>query len=181
MADDELKLSVAPENSPDRCLSGNDRGQCKYLKYPGTDYCPRHMGRSGHEVRKRDLHNYALTRFRNQIVEKAYSSRLKSLTEEIAILRFTLEKLLESCNDDFDLILYQSKITELVKAIASTVESCHKMEEKANLVLDKNQLVVIANRLIGLLTEKVDPELLPSLADDIILAFENPIDQPALT
>lgn len=172
--DEQHKLIVAPEDSPTRCKDGNASGQCKYEAYPGLKFCPRHMGRSHHEQRKNELKNYVLTKFRTEVENKVYSGRHKSLIEEVALLRHTLQLVWNNCQTEFDVVLYQSKIVETVRAISSTLESCQKLEERANLTMDKAQLTVICRRLIEVTNKYVSPEQMPDMAEEILKAFEDP-------
>lgn len=174
--DEQHKLIIAEPDSPTRCKDGNKVGQCKYEAYPGLDFCPRHMGRSHHEQRKNELRNYVLTKFRTSVENKVYSGRHKSLIEEVALLRHTLETVWNNCETPFDLVLYQGKIVECVRAIASTLESCQKLEERANLTMDKAQLTVICRRLIEVTNNYVDPEQMPQMAEEILKAFEDPTE-----
>jgi len=174
--DEQRKFVIAEPDSPTRCKDGNQSGQCKYEASPGLDFCPRHMGRSQHEQRKNELKNYVLTKFRANVENKVYSGRQKSLIEEVALLRFTLETVWNNCETEFDVVLYQSKIVECVKAIAGTLKACQELEEKANMTMDKAQLTVICRRLIEITNNYVEPEKMPQMAEEILKAFEEPTE-----
>jgi len=174
--DERHKFIVADPDSPTRCKDGNDKGQCRYEAEPGLQFCGRHMGRSKHEQRNTELKNYVLTKFRASVENKVFSGRQKSLIEEVALLRHTLETVWNNCENEFDVVLYQGKIVECVKAIASTLKACQELEEKANLTMDKAQLTVICRRLIDITNNYVDPEKMPQMAEEILRAFDDPTE-----
>jgi hypothetical protein len=129
------------------------------------------MGRGAGDSADQELKNYYLTKFKARVESKVYSTRLKSLIEEIGILRLVLETIINNATDEFDLILYYGKITEVVNAIRQTVESCVKLEEKSSLVLDQAQIVVVARRLIDIISEQVPEDKVEVVATKVLEAF----------
>lgn len=169
---DQVTLTRCDPDDPNRCQASHSTLQCPYLADEGSKYCARHGGKSGNKDKQLALRNYRLTRFRVRVEEKLSSPRVKSLTEEVGILRLTLEQVLENCQDDYELTLYSTKITELVSAIRATLEASIKIEEKSNLTLDKTQVMVVAERLIKIIGERISEEEMSEVADQIIKAFE---------
>lgn len=161
------KFEVVAYDDPDACALGG----CKYKKHPDSEYCPRHMGRGAGDTKDGELQNYLLTKFKSRVEGKVYSTRLKSLIEEIGILRLVLESVINNAEDDFDLILYYGKIIELVNAIRQTVDSCVKLEEKSNLVLDQAQIVVVARKLIEIVSQNVTEDKIELVATQVLEAF----------
>lgn len=169
---DEVRLIRCDPDDPDRCKASHSSLQCPYLADTGSKYCARHGGKSGNTEKQVALRNYRLTKFRERVENKLASPRLKSLTEEVGILRITLEQVLENCTDEYELTLFSTKITELVGAIRSTLEASIKIEERSNLTLDKTQVMVVAERLIKIIGDRIPEEDMSEVADQIIKAFE---------
>jgi hypothetical protein len=161
------KFEVVAYDDPEACALGG----CKYKRHPDSTYCPRHMGRGAGDSADQELKNYYLTKFKARVESKVYSTRLKSLIEEIGILRLVLETIINNATDEFDLILYYGKITEVVNAIRQTVESCVKLEEKSSLVLDQAQIVVVARKLIDIISEQVPEDKVEMVATRVLEAF----------
>lgn len=168
---DEQRLFRCTPDDPDRCQASHAQMQCPYLAQEGKLYCARHIaGDRGRQ--KEEIHNYFLTKFKARLESKIASPRIKTLTEEIGILRMTLEEVLNNCSNEFELVLYSNKITEIVSAIRMTLESSMKIEEKANLTLDKAQVTIVASRIIGIISSRVLEQDIKQVAEEIIKAFE---------
>lgn len=169
---DEVKLIRCEPDDPRRCKTAHTGQQCPYLAEEGDEYCMRHAYHVSKKVQKASVRNYHLTKFRARLEQKLESPKIKTLTEEVGILRLVLEAVLEKVQDDFELILYSSKITELVTSIRSTLEVSMKIEEKANLTLDRAQTMVIATKIIDIISKNIAEEKVSDVAEQILLAFE---------
>ena len=154
-----------------RCQGSHNGGQCPNIPVEGSDYCVVHGGpAAAHAAKVQALKNYALTewRYRQELNDKIGSDDLKSLRDEIGILRVLLERQLLSCRSDVDLITYSGAISDLVTKIERTVVSCHKLEASMGEHLDKAALLAFAGRFINLVADHVtDPTTLNNIADAI--------------
>ncbi len=145
----EGKLIKVDFDSPKRCQAIAQHGQCVYQVVEGITYCPMHAGAAQNEIQKQKLRNYRLQKYRERINEKADSDVIKSLREEIGILRMIMEEVINRCTDDTDLIIYSPKITDLALKIEKVVVSCHKLETS----LDENIINVIIEEIGHMITE----------------------------
>ncbi len=140
---------------------------------PDVTNCALHGG--GNQVRsleKASLKNYQLTNFRARLERHSGSSNIKSLRDEIGILRMMLETRLEKCQDDMDLMLQSGPIADLVLKIDKLVTSCHKLEGSMGELLDKTAIIQFANVVTALIAEEVtDPAAMNRIADKIIEAM----------
>lgn len=98
---------------------------------------------------------YKIARYKNQIGEKASSSRAKSLTEELAILRLTLETLMNGIEDDSQLIAQSQNISDIIDKIAKLATGAQRLDMATGETLDKTQLAAFADHLT-LLVSKTD-------------------------
>lgn len=170
--DEQRLFRCSDPSDPNRCKAVHASMPCPYLSIEGAEYCPRHAAAFNRREKKSELQNYYLTKFKARVEAKISSPRLKSLTEEVGILRLVLEEVLEGCANDFDLVLYSSKINEIITCIKSTLEASTKLEEKANLTLDKGQVTIIASRIIEIISARLDETHVKEVAEEIIKAFE---------
>lgn len=166
-----------PEH-PSRCQAVNSQGQCPNLGIRLDDdirgkYCLAHGG--NHAVvahKKTRVRNYNLTiaRFRAQMDEKMGADDVKSLREEIAILRICLEQRLNKCNDAMDMILQSGAISDMVMKINTVVQSCHKLEGSMGHLLDKQAILQFAQVVIGIVGKTLEdhPEHINTIADEIL-------------
>lgn len=163
---------ITSEDDPERCQSvGRERGQCNNKRTPGSDYCLLHGGNKGQGVEAvAAVRNYQLTKFQAELERHSDMSTLKSLRNEVGILRMTLETLLNRCNDSNDLIMNSITISNLVGQIEKLVSSCHKLEGQMGQTLDKQQLMQFASQIVGIISNNLvgQEKLVGQIADEII-------------
>lgn len=156
----------------DRCEGVDGHGQCLYKRIPPSKFCPRHgANRAIATSEKEKVRNYNLGKWRAKVQHFADNPEVKSLREEIGILRMMLETILNKCNDDNDLIIYAGKIQELVRDINKVVESCHKLEERTGVLLDKPTILTLGDVLVTIISEHVtDGDALDIIATKMVEA-----------
>jgi len=132
-------------------------GQCPFCKTEGTNYCVRHGGFIAVQKKQREgLRNYRLTKWKNRVGDLADSDGIKSLREEIGILRVMIEEMLNQCNDATDLLLYSSRMADLVMKVEKLVVSCDKMEGKMGLLLSKDSVLQLASEYVEIINKHVN-------------------------
>ena len=156
----------------DRCTVTHKDQQCPYCVVEGSKYCHRHN--ANHDLKKQEresLKNYRLTKWRHRISELANSPEVKSLREEIGIMRMMLEEMLEGCTDRVELLLYSSRISDLVMKVEKLVVSCDKLENRMGLLLDKQSILFLATQYIEIIHNHIeDAEVLESINEEIVRA-----------
>ena len=176
----EMERAPYPEH-PGRCQSVNSQGQCPLLGVLLPDetrakWCKAHGGaRVAQLAKKESLNNYRLTKWKARLDEKVEAAGIKSLREEIGILRVCLEERLNSCQDAHDLILQSGPIADMVSRIERVVTSCHKLEGSMGQLMDKQQLLSFAQIIIGIIATNLEGQegLMSSIADQIITELGN--------
>jgi hypothetical protein len=168
MADNKF-TRVEKEDDPNRCNGTTAHGQCWFVAVPGCKFCLMHGGgKQADENKKEGLRNYQLTRLAERVGAFSNNPNIKDLRDEIGILRMTLEKILEQCDTDNKLLVYSDKITNLVEKVNKIVESCQRMEERNNNLLDRKVVIVIADSIVTLIGQYVvDPDVLAELGTKI--------------
>jgi ribosomal protein L29 len=156
-------ITRVADDSPDRCQATMKTGQCTGKKIPGSDYCKMHGGAKMEDQQKiAGLRNYQLTKFQARIQQLGDSSEIKSLRDEIAILRMIMEERLNQCKDTMDLIYQSGPISDLVLKIERVVTSCHKLELSSGSLLDKQAIMQFGTELVSLINEEIKDEILVS-------------------
>jgi len=158
------------EDDPNRCTARTKHGQCNNKAAEECTVCMVHGGNAQIQSQdKQSLRNYQLTRFQARLEKHATSPVLKSLRDEVAILRMMLEDRLNQCQDTTDLLLWSGPIGELVLKIDKVVNSCHKLEASMGQHLDKNQLLAFATNVISIVSNNVpDVKTLESISNQIL-------------
>lgn len=156
------------EADPQRCQALGGAGQCQNKAEPGLKYCCMHGG--SNQVEQKKIRNYELTKLQARLERHADSPQLKSLREEIGLLRMLLETQLNKCETDIDLLTHSQSIGDLVCKVEKLVVSCHKIETGLGQVLDKTTLMTFASKIIDMLGTQLkdQPDVLDRLASDIL-------------
>jgi hypothetical protein len=162
---------VVEPDSPDRCQGMTKFGQCNCKKIPGKNFCKMHAGFGN--AQQDVARNYRLTKWQAQLERMGDNPSLKSLRDELAILRMLMEERLNLCKDSHDLILQSHVISDLATKIERLVLSCSKLDFQLGKMLDKSALVNFANEIISIIGEEVkDPAAIDSIATKIINTIE---------
>lgn len=173
-----MDFEKAPyEGHPGQCQGVNNQGQCKNLGFKLDDggyanFCMAHGGRHARNKQKKDsIRNYRLSvlKWQAELDQKTDSKAIKSLREEIGILRVVLEQRLNRCEDAADLILQSGPISDMVMKINTVVTSCHKLEGAMGHLLDKQAILQFATVVIGIITKVVTDEAqVNTIAEEIL-------------
>lgn len=168
----ERRLFRCEPDDPRRCQARVQQGQCPFLSVEGTSSCPMHggVGADGaHEEKSKRI--YRLTKYRARVGELADHDQIKSLREEIGVLRMMLEEIINRCKDDSDLLIYSSKISDLVMKVEKLVSSCHRLELSTGALLDKAAVLQLASAVVEIISRHVDDQdLVSDIADEILVA-----------
>lgn len=170
----DIKKCANPAD-PNRCqaVRGGDGDQCMNLANPPSTFCMAHGGnKAANAAEKGEVRNYRLSKWKARIHGHADSAVIKSLREEIGILRIIMEERLSKCETGNDFILYASAIQDTVMKIEHLVTSCHKLEDKLKVVVDRAQLLQFATMVINIVASKVtDETILEQISDEILVAI----------
>lgn len=163
------KFKYVEEDSPLRCQAVTAKNQCRYERVQGSEYCPMHGGNKGTEVlAAKSLRMLRLSKWQGRLEEFADHDKVKSLREEIGILRIMLEETVNKCGDQVDLIFNSGKIADLIMKIEKLVTSCHKLESNLGLMLDKQAAMQLSGEIVDIIGRHVSDEVaIGRIADEI--------------
>jgi hypothetical protein len=171
-------LIVAKEDSPTRCQSVSSRRQCIYESVAGGTVCLAHGGVLIQKAQERQVvRQYQLRLFQSRLNEKADSPGLKTLRDEIGILRIVLEELLNKCELPVDIIIHAGRIESLALKIEKLVSSCHAIEKSSGKLLDKSAILQFASEVVDILSTHLSDlpngkDLLETISGEIIAAID---------
>jgi len=134
-----------------------------------------HGGNKAIEAQNREsVRNYRLTKWENRVRDFAKSGGVKSLREEIGILRMVLEETINKCENNVDLLLYAHKISDLVLKIEKLVSSCHRLENSMGMLLDKSAALHLAGQIVEIIGNHItDSDIVDNVANDIARVLLN--------
>ena len=167
-------LTHCEPDNPCRCQRVSPQGQCRWLgahQQKGEWVCQIHYA-GGRGDEKEKIRNYRLTKFQARVDDFVNNEAVKSLREEIGILRMTLEETMNQCKSSTELLLLSGKISDLVMKIEKIVMSCHKLEAQTGALLDKNAILQLGNILVEIISEYItDEDALTKISGQIISAI----------
>jgi hypothetical protein len=168
----EHKLIRCEADDPNRCQSSGKGGQCPYTAMENSKFCQRHDG-CGAKARENDKTNmYRLQVWQARLSEFSEHDSIKSLRNEIGILRILLEETMNKCRDTTALLLYSNKISDLCLRIEKLVSSCNRLELKMGLLLDKASALNFAGQVVEIISLHIsDPVVIDAISNDIISAL----------
>jgi hypothetical protein len=164
----------------ERCTATVKASQCPFCKEPGANTCVMHGANSGKEsTNDAAIRNYRLQTWKIRVGEMADSSGIKSLREEVGILRVILEEMMNKCIDSTDLLLYSQRMSDLVMKIEKLVTSCDKLEGRMGLLLGKDSVLQLSATYVQIINNYVeDPLIIEKISEEMIkatLQIESPL------
>jgi hypothetical protein len=160
-------IRVEPDD-PTCCQGLNAHGPCNIQAVPGQKFCKLHFGIGNKIAEQREARNYRINKWQHRINELADNDSLKSLHEEIGVLRLLLEETMNKCHTDTDLMLYSSKISDLVVKIEKLVASCHKLELATGQLVNKANMMFMGDVIIQIIGEVCPPDKIAGVSERII-------------
>lgn len=171
MADNKFER-VAPD-SPDRCQGKFQNGQCPFKKMSGSDFCPMHGGPTvQNSAAAASTRMYRLAKWRDRHDQLVEDDQIKSLREEIGILRIVMEETINMCKSSEEILMYSSKISDLAIKLEKLVSSCHRLEASTGVLLDKTAAIHLASVIVGIIGQYVtDDDVIEKISGDIVNAI----------
>lgn len=156
-----------PED-PRRCQANSSQGQCLLIRCEGSEYCPIHGGvKRQKALVKQNFRNYQSKLYRERLDRFAEGDGLKSLRDEIGILRMMNEAMLNRCTDDHELMMKCTPIADLVMKINTLVISCQKLDVSLGTMMDKAQATQMVAEVVDAIARHVDEDKLDAIIEDI--------------
>jgi hypothetical protein len=156
-------IQRAPEDDPNRCQGTAKGGQCQNYALRDKEgnfiskYCIVHGGFAARNAaEKQRIRKYYSTKWAAKIARYAEDKGVKSLRDEIGILRMMLDERLEQINDELGLVKAMGPISELILKIEKLVTSCHRLEEKMGATLDKSAVMGLADQILNIIAVNLE-------------------------
>lgn len=183
----QKKLHECEPDDPGRCQGMMNGEQCRFLSmkamkerglipeedardFSQSTNCPKHGGvQIANKVEKEKVRNYRLQIWQERMDEFTENEEVKSLREEIGILRLLIENLLNQCHNATDLMLYSSKISELVMKVEKVVSSANRLESNMGMLLDRGAALAMGQRIVEVVSTHVpDDQVIDKISEGII-------------
>jgi hypothetical protein len=150
-------LEIA-ESYETRCVFTFGQEQCKYKRSEGSIYCPKHT-----KKKKSFAYDAALWAPR---INDISTGKMKDLTQEIALCRMVLERYLNVCETDADLLQYNGAISAMVDRVGKLVDTSMKVEKHLEEYFTQDQLVAFVEDMLMIIARHA-PENTAAIAESI--------------
>lgn len=172
--DDYPIVPMDGESDPERCQGIIAHGQCDHKAIPGKQFCAVHISSTLRHEERKSQRNYRIAKYQARLEEFADNSQVKSLREEIGLLRMLMEEQMNSCQSQTDLLIASSKISDLVLKIEKVVTSCHRLEKSTGALLDKSAAIQLTSTFVQIIAEEVnDTEVVERISNRMISEIQN--------
>lgn len=159
--DYDLRHQVDHPDDKERCQALAGKNQCIQRQVPGSKYCPVHGGNKALKSEAlASLNRYRLGKYQARVEHFTSDAQIKDLRAELGILRMILEEKLNLCLEIPELVIQASPIGELILKIQKLVETIHKLDKDLENLLDKPQILVLAERIIAIMNDEITDEAL---------------------
>ena len=149
-----MKL-VTDAADPRRCKHSLPHEQCWNEAESGCDNCLVHGGRSKAEAQDTRLYHLAEVDNRTRLAELSSHERIKSLREEIGLVRILIEKRMNMIRNETDLVSACGPINSMLLTLEKLIKSCHTLEQSLGELLSKNSVVRLGQSICEIVIEEL--------------------------
>lgn len=116
------------------------------------------------------VNNYRLLHHQQRLDRGKSSPDVKSLRDEVVILRIVMEEHLNKCKTTEEFLMYAGRIQTLAVDIGKVLQQCHTLEEKTGFVIDKSKVLKIADGISDVIQKYIpDKATQDTISQEIIL------------
>lgn len=136
-----------------QCDYTSKYAQCKQEAIEGARFCAQHS----RDPQAGLARQYMLTKakYRERYSDFADHNEIRSLRDEIAIVRSIMEARMNLIDSDSDLLASCGQIASLAITIERLVKSCHQLESQLGSLLSKPVLLSIASTIVQILLSEL--------------------------
>lgn len=163
---------------PRRCKGAIANGQCVNVAADGSDFCLAHRGKDRGPARR--LRKYLLADAEEQgLLDRfATDDELKSLREEIALVRMMVQRTLAGAQSDVEKVSAYTKVNTLLLTLERLMKTCHSLEQSLGQLVGKPALLRLGQQLCQIIVTRLEglPNyelLVDAIIADISAAFQN--------
>jgi hypothetical protein len=131
-------------------------GQCEYTAIEGADYCEIHGHRKDDSSPSKRLYLLNKVEARARLDELADHEGVKSLREEIALLRMTIEEQYNKINTDVDFQLRWPCIQSAIRDVHKLVKDCHVIEQNLGVLLARQSIIRLGQQICQIIVDRLE-------------------------
>lgn len=164
-----IKCKIDDPECCETCVARN-QNSIYYKVVPGTKYCSRHGGVPQEQAQKRERARlYRVEMWQRRLSEFNDSDQVKSLREEVGVLRILLEETMKRCREPNDLLQFSARIQSIAVDIQKLVTACDRLERNMGEMMDKPTTIKFAGKLIEIVSEEItDVDVLDRISHRVL-------------
>ena len=176
---------VTDPADPRRCKFSYAHEQCWHEAESGCSYCAAHGGRSKANVEETRLYNLVEVDNRRRLAELSGHEQIKSLREEIGLVRMLIEKHLNAAQGNVELLASCGSLNQLIVTLTKLVKECHALEQSCGELLSKQTVYRLAQTMCEIVMEELQgiegyEEIIDRIADRLFPAITKTQNNEAL-
>ena len=159
-----ISEKIVPEDDPNRCQGSYPGGQCRFGAVENDIYCEGCGGKNSLILVEKTQYQLSNTKYRTRLAQlNSQGSDIKSLREEIALIKLMVEQRFNMIKTDTDFIAACGPINQMLLTAERLVKTANQIENDLGLVLGKEVLFKLAEQWIDLIIR----EITPHVAEDV--------------
>lgn len=163
------KFERVEPDDPKRCQSVGQHGQCPFKAVDPSKYCLRHGATLA--IKKENIEQvrvYNLAIWQSALEKHTDNPNIKSLREEVGIMRIVLQSIIEKCKDTTDLLVSSGRIIDICVKLEKVVISCSRLEAATGQTLDRSAALHFAARVVEIVHAVLQANVPEDLADVLV-------------
>lgn len=146
---------VTDPADPNRCKANFEQEQCWNEAEPGSSNCSAHGGRNKLIAESKRRYQLAEVEDRRRLSELSEAEDIKSLREEIGLIRMLIEKRMKVIKTEADLLTACGPLNSLFLTLDKLVKSCHTLEQSLGDLLSKQAVLRLGQALCEIVIEEL--------------------------
>jgi len=147
---------VTDPADPRRCKFSYPHEQCWAEAEPGCSNCAAHGGKSKANAEETRLYYLAEVDNRRRLAELSGHDQIKSLREEIGLIRMLIEKQVNIAKgSDIELLSSSGSINQLIVTLGKLIKDCHALEQSLGELLSKQTVYRLAQTMCQIVMEEL--------------------------
>lgn len=146
---------VTDPADPRRCKHSFPHEQCWNESEEGSANCSAHGGRSTADQDSKRQYLLAQVEDRRRLAEFAQHDHIKSLRDEIGLVRLLIEKRFNLIRTESDLLQGTASLNAMFLTLERLVKSCHNLEQSLGELLSKDSVVRLGQAICEIVIDEL--------------------------
>lgn len=143
-------------SDPNRCQATYAEGQCSKLALPGRKFCRQHSGGAAPHDQEKQAYLLSRAEYSKRLAElEAHQEPVRELQRAIALTHMLIERRLDACKTDQELMAACGPLNQLVLTMERLVKSAVQIERDLGALLSKTAVLNLAQQLVQVLIEEL--------------------------